>query len=367
MLVVTTSMNAQSIVSIGTENRGPHSKILIVAEGYTSSEQSTFNTDAAAAVSAISGLAPFSSNLDKINFYKSFTVSNDSGQSRIAGGNPYLSAITLDTYWDVYNNKNGMWWYLGFPDAKRTLVETKYGNLSGGNKVFVIIICNKNSYGGYGDLPSYPTWSTYNTSLAVANVDSSFAFLVNHEFAGHSFGDLDDEYVDPVFAGSGDPFLSHPNRLNVKDTNPGGWYEGARYVSTGKWRFGDGLMKSGAYSGFHSRNVGLVQDRIDDEAVTIKGTSFYISKSGGHVSTACNLSMLSVNTRYHDGTGIVPHVNDYIYTSSIDGTATFNGGNLWWKVELIAGNPGDYEIHKISTTGKVIAIDECTSGGGFPR
>lgn len=344
-MLTLSSAFAQNPVIMGTENHGSHFKIVILAEGYTSSEMSKFDLDAQAAKDAILGLAPFTSNSTKINFYKVSNVSANSGQS-VYGG------TTVDTYWDVFSNNLNIPRLLGFSQAKRDLVESTYGDMSCGNKVFVIIICNKDYYAGQAGLPSYPTWSTYNTSTCIVNADSSYlGFLVKHEFAGHAFGDLDDEYVDSAYANSGDPFLLHSNRLNVKNTDPGGWLAGARYVTT-KWRYGNDLMRSSTYS-FHSRNEGLVQDRIDDEVSV--GTSFLMERSGT-TSISCSSGARRL-TKYHNGCETLPEVGDYIFTSSAMTTAV-NGGDKWWRLSV---TDSGFTI-KVDASGKVLQVAECYQG-----
>jgi hypothetical protein len=114
---------------------------------------------------------------------------------------------------------------------------------------------------------------------------NSFGNLFLHEFA-HSFGDLDDEYIDETLDLAGNlipypintayaiktydsDFWNYANRPNVKDTDPGGWFQGARNVSNGKWRSTlDSLMKSVVSypGGFGPLNISLLQDRVDAES-----------------------------------------------------------------------------------------------------
>lgn len=345
---------AQTLTPIGTENKGKHVKFIIAADGFTSGQMSTFESKALTVKNAIMNLEPYKSNPTKINFYRDNTVSTESGYSILAGTGQ--SAVTKDTYFDLYTNKYDMDHFYGFSASTRTQIENRYSDEAGGNRVFLIIISNNPNYAGYGDFPSFPTWNTYKVPTTIISVNSTYmTFLAMHEL-GHSFADLDDEYVDAVFAATGDPILSHSNRLNIKDSNPGGWLEGGKYVATGKWRYGNGLMKSATWS-FHSRNEGLVQDRIDAEALTIVGTSFSLTNFGNSdIDVACGQKVS--NTKYHDGSASKPAIGDYIYTN-VHGTAPFNGGGLWRK----SGS----DMYRIASDGEVLAkVVNHVCGSGLP-
>jgi hypothetical protein len=106
-------------------------------------------------------------------------------------------------------------------------------------------------------------------SICIVGNGDDMTDVAIHEF-GHSFGDLDDEYLDSVYAANAPTYEPdvwyYGNRLNVRDANPGGWYQGARYVTTKYRATDDDLMKNIYASGFGSPNEALLQDRIDDEA-----------------------------------------------------------------------------------------------------
>lgn len=351
-MLTLSSTFAQTITTLGTENHGQHFKFIILGDGFTAAQQSTFNTKANDVKNAMMDLEPYKSNPTKINWYRVNTSSYQSGQSRLAGGG--LSAVTKNTYWGVYSNANDTERLLGMPATKITALENLIGHKSDGNRVFAIIISNHPMYAGLGNLPSYPTWNSSDVSLSIVNNEPDYlGFLAMHE-TGHSFADLDDEYVDSVYANSGDDFVdNHPDRLNIKTTNPGGWLAGARYVTT-KYRYDNGLMRSVDWT-FHSRNEGLVQDRIDAEAITYKHRGFSMANQyGTFPGNACNFNIYV--SKYHDGSGSYPVVGDYIYTTEF-GTS-FNGQNRWWSF------PNNW-AYKIDSTGKVTMKEECT--GGVPR
>lgn len=267
-LAFTVFANAQLTPTLlhGTETNN-HFKIYIVADGFTSSQMTTFNNKANDIVDLFTDdLAPFNTNDSKYCIYRVNTISAQSGYDVMNSSGTALST-DKDTYWDLFTNNQNLARYYGFPDSTREKLEDWYGYDSKGEKVFIIFLSNNTNYAGYGDLISYGDAANSNVSIMISSIDPTYMeFLVSHEF-GHSFGDLDDEYVDAVYAASSEGSAlinNHSNRLNIKDSNPGGWLEGGRYVATGKWRYGNGLMRSASYA-FHSRNEQLVEDRINAE------------------------------------------------------------------------------------------------------
>jgi hypothetical protein len=257
--------NAQLIpVSMHTPNTTPHFKVYIIAEGYTAMEQSLFNAHAIDVMNSLKTVTPFNTNINKINFYRINTFSNESGVSKkdVNG----LDSLVVDTRWGAFIGNQGMPWFYGYPQSTRTELRNWYANDSKGEQVYIVLLSNYDGYAGYGE---YATYVEDNIPVLVTSREaSSIGFLMKHEF-GHSFGGLDDEYVDQAYADSQagiDYYANYPNGLNTKDTNPGGWLPGCRYTID-KFRFDDGLMKAVDYD-YHPRNQGLIQDRIDDEAIT---------------------------------------------------------------------------------------------------
>lgn len=346
-----------SPIAMGTENLGCHTKFVFVAEGFKSTEMSTFDTYASDAKDAILALEPFASNTTKINFYKVQSVSTDSGISTITHPVNPTTPVTKNTAWGVFKNRMGSLYYLGMTSAKRDDLEDEFGSMSGGNKVFIIIIANEGTYSGGAEFVNLTQYddTDYNTAVCIVGKgtnSSEFDFLVVHEF-GHSFGDLDDEYEDSWFATNAPTYESgtwnYPNRLNIKDTDPGNWVQGGRYVATGKWRSStDCLMRSSNPSAFSTRNQGLLQDRIDAESSSCPGKSFTTSTNNTNKSNKiCTLNLSA--TRYHDGTFANPTTGDTIYTDAFK-TTTFNGLGQWWRVAVPMAN----DAIKIASNGEVL-------------
>ena len=346
------STTAQTVQQMGIHTSSEHIKVVFVADGFTSSQLSSFDTYAQDAKDAILGIEPYASNTGKFNFYKVRTASTQSGRS-VQGG------TTKNTYWNVYSNEWGLTRYFGMPSASYTALDNLLGDLSCGEMVYVVMISNDPTYGGYGDLYSYVSGRNVSVCIVPTSAQSyTFDFLVTHEF-GHSFGDLDDEYVDASFVAAAqinDPgFLSHPNRPNVKNTNPGGWLAGARYV-TNKYRYSNDLMNGGSYV-HSSPNQTLIQNRINAEATVIKAKQFSMTPNGS-ITSACNFTVHE--TRWHSGTSYMPAVGDYVYSDEC-GLTTIPGGNKWFKVPIMSK-----EI-KINSSGKVTSIRDCSGGGGIQQ
>ncbi|MCB0463514.1 MAG: M64 family metallopeptidase [Flavobacteriaceae bacterium] len=372
-------MSVITPVLMHTENVECHFRVLIIAEGFKDTEMSTFDTYADKAMDAILDIEPFDSNSSKINFYKVSSESVDSGIATRAavdvcedcedivdpGGNyNQLYEVTKDTHWDCAFNRANSSYYLGMSLTKRQKLEDDYGDFAGGNRVFAIIICNTTSWGGGAEFPGlceHTSITNPKVSVAIINKvtpDAHFNFLVTHEF-GHSFGDLDDEYFEDAEIACAieehENFLwVYANRLNVKDTNPGGWYAGARYVSS-KWRATDndlmrGKYVSGAYPvGFDSPNESLVQDRIDDEAVLCPSPgnqTFTISAIGRTTAaSACNDSLTV--TKYGR-----PVVGQTIYDDTFK-TIPFDGDNKYYKTSY------KNRSAKVSPSGEVLSLTLC--------
>lgn len=284
--------------------------IVFIADGFLESEMQTYYDARDDAMSGFLSYEPMASNINLFNFYDFSHPSPNSGiWTNIQLEEPtledaYYQQWPLTNYF-CYKNKIGMPRYIGMGKWSRTLLEIGLigsGNLywdndlettvEGGHfkashkaegakhSVFVICIVNDPMYGGGAEFVNNPiSWSEQyggiprTFSVAIISLDTEdqgayFEELVVHETA-HSIWDLDDEYIDNVYATNAplyEPdFWNYPNRLNTKDTNPGGWFEGSRYVSTGKWRSSSTSMMRNVTQPFSALQQQLIQDRIDDE------------------------------------------------------------------------------------------------------
>lgn len=382
-ILLLTAVNSFSQVNTiyGPENQGAHFKIIITGDGFTSAQQTAFNTRAQDIVDVIKDTEPYKSNLTKINFYRANRNSVQSGVS--VEGCTGTTAVSKNTYWKVHTNDDCSVYAHGISDTKRNLLETEFGDLSNGNRVYVIVISNHTGYGGVGEFKSHasPTDGSLDDVAKVGmvivsqyNLYNYEDFLPLHEFS-HSFGELADEYFGEGPNGEdttynrlnsttrGQHLLSiTQTKLNVRaviqDVN--GWYLGGNYRSTIWYRPSDNGMMRGNWNGsgvpvtYSQHNEDLIQDRIDAEAISkIFKLKRIAATSGFSPATSCGY--FDYVDRYHDGVLLSPMIGDYIYETRYG--KPFDGNNKWWYV-------GHGKSYQISPAGKLIAIDGCF---GIPK
>ena len=265
-------------VIIGEKNEGCVANIIFIAEGFTDSELPEFKNLSETAKSAILEMEPFTSSSRNLNFYRVDSPSVTSGIKSIQYTSECNgttgSNTTSDTPWGVFSNKNGLKRFLGMENSKRDSLETIFGNYATGDYVYTIIIANSTGYFGGAEFPGIVehdiTATPKVSNMIISKNDSgdNFKYLVRHEF-GHSFGNMDDEYVDLTSLCAlkeQEWFLTSTPKQNVLTYNPGSWYEGARYVPTGYWReWQNSIMRTGYYeTEFSPVQIKIVQNRLDE-------------------------------------------------------------------------------------------------------
>ena len=241
-------------------NSGCVANIIFLAEGFRNSEMAEFKVLSAMAKQAILDMVPFSYVENHLNFYRVYSVSETSGvgerefNSGCNGntGNDYSPA----TAWGVYTNRVGMSHYAGTKPEVRALIDDLYADYATGDYAYTIIITNSTDYFGGAEFPGVTEHNDIAnpkvSNMIVSKYDSGdiFKFLVRHEF-GHSFGNMDDEYVDALSdctINHYEPWFLPPTpKWNLSLTNPGGWFEGGRYVPTGYWRQWDNSIMNSDY------------------------------------------------------------------------------------------------------------------------
>ena len=262
---------------IGEKNEGCVANIIFIAEGFTEPELPDFRNLSEIAKMAILDMEPFKSSANSLNFYRVESPSVTSGIRSIQ----YTSECngttgtntTSDTPWGVFSNKDGLKRFLGMDNSKRDSLETLFGNYATGDYAYTIIIANSIKYLGGAEFPGLiehdinATPKVSNMIISKHDSGTFFKYLVRHEF-GHSFGDLDDEYVDLTALCSLKEqkwFLTSTPKENVLTYNPGSWYEGARYLPTGYWReWQNSIMRTGYYdTEFSPVQKMIVQKRLD--------------------------------------------------------------------------------------------------------
>ncbi len=261
--------------------------IVFIAEGFQANEMPVFDQKVLDGIAAIMSYQPFSNNPNKFNFYKSPTISNESGTSVISVPLNPVTPVDVDTYWDTFKNRAGLIRYLGLTDEANLRLERELKSHFK-SRVFAIFIVNDAQYLGAGE---FTTSNMVNSCLvSIDNEFNVFGPLLVHEF-GHSFGDLDDEYQDAqtathlaeyepeTFYKENKPNTSNDDTVDRKwdhIDNPN-YIEGSRYINTGKFRStGDSLMRTVAngrdFSPLHKK---ILEDRIRDE-VAYKQATFTI-------------------------------------------------------------------------------------------
>jgi hypothetical protein len=153
----------------------PHSKadIVILAEGYTASEEDKYKSDLKRVTQLFLSQAPYKSLQDKFNIYGIFKPSLESGVDEPGAGvfkntilNTTFHSLGLERYMLTEDNKS----------MRDLAAAVPYDA--------IVIMVNHTRYGGGGIYNLYCTFTTDNQW-------TDYVFL--HEF-GHSFGGLADEY-----------------------------------------------------------------------------------------------------------------------------------------------------------------------------
>jgi hypothetical protein len=159
--------------------------MVVLSEGYTSSQLAQFLVDARGAVSNMLSVPPY---LEYSNYFNAYAISVASVQS---GSDHYTPTVNLkNTYFNSTYDSYGLQRLLTIPPNDRDGV---YAN--GQGKVdsllqalmpeydLVILLVNDPVYGGSGG------------ATLVSSMNSASAELVRHE-SGHTYGSLTDEYSD---------------------------------------------------------------------------------------------------------------------------------------------------------------------------
>jgi hypothetical protein len=233
--------------------------MLVVGDGYTSAQQSLFNSDAMILHDSFFSLSPYREYQSFANWTTGFTASSQSG----ADHPPYQAGCTQPTCCSdsaaIGDPLSGQFVNAVFSarfctsQIQRLLTVNQAAVLAAASaypdwdKIFVIV--NDATYGGSGG------------SISVTSTNAQAKQIILHEY-GHSFSHLADEYASayPGYPPCSDVSGSTPCEPNVTNqtmaaqvkwaswftpgnpipTPPGrggvGLFEGARYQSTGMYR-----------------------------------------------------------------------------------------------------------------------------------
>ena len=153
----------------------PHTKVdvVILADGYTATEQNKFKNDLKRYTDIFLSHEPYKSNKNKFNIYGVFKASEESGIDE-PGANIYKNTVLSTTFYSLGSER-----YVLTEDNKAVHDLAAHVPYDA-----IYIMCNSERYGGGGIYNFYCTFVSDNQF-------SPYIFL--HEF-GHSFGGLADEY-----------------------------------------------------------------------------------------------------------------------------------------------------------------------------
>lgn len=167
--------------------------VVIMAEGYTEAEKSTFYQDAERTTKALFAHKPFCDMKDKFNIIAVWTPSQDSDVSVPRNGAWKNTAV--GSHFDTFYSDR----YLTTRQLKRI-----HNWLAGIPYEHIIILANTEVYGGGG---------IYNAFTLTTAHHKDFEPVVVHEF-GHSFAGLGDEY-----AYSAEPSAQYPYEIEPWEQN----------------------------------------------------------------------------------------------------------------------------------------------------
>ena len=184
--------DVESIKVSGDSNK--RINLVILSEGYQTSEFSKFKTDAESLVTTMFTQSPFLEYADYFNVHIIKVPSNESGADHpgtaIDVTEPLNIPVTeVDTYFnatfDAFGYHRFLYYGIDYPDAASA--ELKINSVLADNFPTydqALLMVNSSEYGGTGG--EFPVFSTHATSNQIAI----------HEL-GHSMFDLKDEYLVP--------------------------------------------------------------------------------------------------------------------------------------------------------------------------
>jgi hypothetical protein len=226
-LLMAAPVAAQTVKTV--LNNGPVQNrydIVILGDGYQTSEQAKFDADAQAALDTLFAKPAYGAYKKYFNAHTVFRASRESGADHPDANPP----IVRDTVYDATYNYGGTARCLYIRNGGQANADARLAPDVEGR---IIVLVNDTRYGGCG--------GTYSVSYT----GSSGPEVQAHEF-GHSFGGLADEYD---YGASGTYTGPEPSQANITadptamakwplwiGTNGVGAFQGAGYYLTGLWR-----------------------------------------------------------------------------------------------------------------------------------
>ncbi len=168
--------------------------LLILGDGYTAAEMSTFHADVKRLVEVLFSVSPFRERRGDFNVRAIDTPSTDSGVDRPSDG--VYRRTALNTSYDIFGSER----YVLAPDnvtVREAAAQAPYE--------FMEILVNGEKYGGGG---------IYNLFATAATKSGSTPYVFVHEF-GHHFAALADEYYTSDVAYETSPPTVEPWEPNI--------------------------------------------------------------------------------------------------------------------------------------------------------
>jgi hypothetical protein len=150
--------------------------IVFLGDGYTSAEMAKFASDVNAAVAGMLAQSPFAEYRNYLNIWRIEVASAESGASHPNQG------ITRNTAFSASYGCGGIERLICLNTS--SVLSVVQASMPANERDFLVVLVNDTEYGGSGG------------SVLVASLNAQSIELVLHE-AGHTFGELADEYGGP--------------------------------------------------------------------------------------------------------------------------------------------------------------------------
>jgi len=293
------SLTAQTVTTVlsngTTETRYD---MVILGDGYTASEQATFNQDVNQFLTALFQKSPFNIFSSYYNVHTVFRASAQSGADRPDENPP----IYVDTVYDATYNYGGVDRCLYIQNTSLALADAA---LAPANEGRILVMVNDDRYGGCA------------STFAVSYNGTQMTEVQAHEL-GHSMGQLADEYEY-----SGQTYTGpEPAAANIT-TSPTGqkwslWhgtqgisaYQGAGYNQYGLWRPRINCLM---------RALGQVLCRVCQENI-VKVTNSIANVITATVPSTTSVTVQRPNVQPFSVAHFVPSGNNPIIEWELDGT-----------------------------------------------
>lgn len=271
--------------------------IVILGDGYQANEQTTFNNDVNAFLTALFQKQPFSTFSSYYNVHTVFRASQDSGADH-----PDLTPpIFVNTAYEATYNTGGTPRCLYIQNTSLALADAALAPATEGR---VMVMVNDSRYGGCA------------ATFAVSYNGSQMTEVQAHEL-GHSLGELADEYDYPNGTYTG----GEPSRVNTTASPTGQkwsiWhgtdgisaFEGAGYYQFGLWRPRANCLM---------RSLGNVLCRVCQENI-VKITNSFANTITSTVPSSSSASVTVPNLQTFSFAHFVPASNNPTFAWEVDG------------------------------------------------